>query len=234
MKMRWAIGAALAASLPVGTAGATQPGAAQQAARDAQLARVADFFVAAPIATEMVIGGFDIVYRERLQREDRFVALERAYPGMHDVMVAAALRAARAELPGELARVNAEAIAYWSARLSERQLAAFVGMIDEPEIGGFLQGEFRIRTGETVSSALQRYYREIGSPQQISDLFTRRIADDAVLRPLAPLINQQVLAMAARRDAVVGTAVRRGLEASWHAANAHAQRAGGEPPFPGY
>jgi hypothetical protein len=232
--MRICIAAALLACAGLsGPGGALAQGTNPVAsARATQLRDIATLFVPAGPMSDMMIGGIEVTYRDRLESRDDIQALETAYPGIRAAMLAAATRSVRAGAPDAIARLQAEVIGYWEARLSPADAAAFAAFANDPTITGYTRVEVPMQRGDTATAAVRRatasaapdaaYYRR-------AEAFGRTAAG----RRLLPQISAYQASVGPRIEAAVHAVIRPALAEGRRAANARvrASNAGAVLPF---
>lgn len=221
--------ACAAVSAPVPATAQSQAPAASP--RAAQLRDIATFFLSSRPLSDMMIGGIETSYRDRLETREDMRVLEAAYPGIRAAMLAAASRSVHASAPDMLARLQADVVAYWDARLSGPEAVAFAALANDPVIASITQSGVPMQRGDSAVSALTR----VAAAAPGDAAFRRRMqmfGQTRAGRRLVPLIAAYQQSFAPRLNAATQGVIQAALAEAHRAANAHVRALDPDSPLP--
>lgn len=234
MSLKTVLAMALLGALAVATAPAAAQGPPRAAtpARAAQLDAIVAFFVPARRLAEIMIEGTTAAYRTRLDTHEDHRALEAAFPGIREVMAAAAAAAIRRIAPDQIARLQREVRSYWDARLTDADAAALGAFASHPSVTGPLETEIGFRPGDTATAGAARN-RAALERARVFEQFERHQAAFARTpagQRLGPAIAAYQRALQERTSEAARAAAMQMLAAAHQAANDFArQRYPGRP-----
>lgn len=158
--------AAVAMSLAAGTAAFAAPAAVPAASAapvraDSDLQTIAEAFITEQGLQGLLLQGVDVVLRTRRERDPEWQAVEREVPGLLEAMLQSTRAAALAELPRLTALLQADATAFFAAKLTPPERARFAAYLRLPYPRRMSHPTVVVRPGETLVQALTRMSREI-------------------------------------------------------------------------
>jgi hypothetical protein len=163
-------GASLAVGLGTPAACAVPPAPAPAGAPERDLHALAEALLPSPVLEAMVRQGVDVVLRTKWEKDPEWQALERQFPGLSDAALNATRQAAMAGVPGMIATLQADATAFFSARLTAGERAAFAAYLRRPYPQRMAHMAVDARPGETVLEAVKRAVKTAESSATAEDL----------------------------------------------------------------
>jgi hypothetical protein len=202
------------------------------AARAANLESVVTFFVPAAPLQDLIVDGIATAYRTRLASHAGYAQLEAAYPGISEAMSAAVVQVVHRAAPDLIARLRSDAEAYWDARLTDAEAAAFAAFANDASITEPMRNGIDYRPGDTAISGLERSAE--GTDSARLDRVQAQFAATPAGRRLLPVASAYQAAMAERLQGEGVTVTRAALAAAHRAANDFVRRRspGADLPYP--
>ena len=226
MKRCLLLGLALIVAAPAIAGGENRsaPGVAARPPLDV----LADFFLPGAPLIALIDGECRTGYRTKMSKNADDIALEKAIPGIHDAMVAAASASCNQAMAGYLASHHAAIKADWSHALAPADLARLAAMV-APATQEALDVNVDFRPGDLGADAVDR----MKVTEEQDQRFTR--AQQAFAQtPGGVAILNRVSAYQAKMNASfsnpedVGAIIRAALVAAHKAANDYAKAKGFE------
>ncbi|MBV9930151.1 MAG: hypothetical protein JO013_04320 [Alphaproteobacteria bacterium] len=180
-------------------------------AADADLRTIAESLLPASVMHAMIEQGVDVVLRTKREKDPEWQAMERDFPGLSDATLDATRRAALAELPGMMAALHADAVAFFAARLTASERAGFAAYLRRPYPQRMARMALVARPGETVVQALTR---AVAAAEASATAEDRRQEELFYASPLGRKCNAVAAEYAQQRSARQGEIVTPILKAA--------------------
>jgi hypothetical protein len=200
--------------------------------RAANLESIVTLFVPAGPLEDLIVDGIATAYRTRLESHPDYVALEAAHPGVRETMIAALVQVVHRAAPDVISRLRSDAQAYWDARLTDAEAAAFASFANDTSITDATRNGLDYRPGDTAVSAVQRSAEAADSAR--FDRVQAQFAATPVGGRLLPIASAYQAAIAERLQGEGANVARAALAAAHRAANDFVRQRspGADLPYP--